>query len=84
MRLDAVSGAGPAGDVRSPVILGLAPAQASSIAVHALLKGLSSSLTVDSVVLACTELVAGMEEIPGAQIVSRRGRTFVINKSAPG
>ncbi|MET3952749.1 GTP-binding protein [Arthrobacter sp. UYEF36] len=53
VRLDVVPTVGRLLESGSPVIVGLPPAVASSAAVHALLRGLGDSLTIDSVVLAC-------------------------------
>lgn len=53
VRLDVVPAVARHGTPGSRIIVGLPPAVASSMAVHALLKGLGDSLTIDTVVLAC-------------------------------
>ncbi|TLM80841.1 GTP-binding protein [Pseudarthrobacter sp. NamE5] len=53
VRLDVIPAVTRLGTSGSHIILGLPPAVASSMAMHALLKGLGHSLTLDSVVLAC-------------------------------
>lgn len=53
VRLDVVPTVGRLLEQGSHIILGLPPAVASVTAVHALLKGLGASVTVDSAVLAC-------------------------------
>lgn len=53
VRLDVVPALARLMESGSPVILGLPPAVASSMAVTALLKGLGNPVTIDSVVLAC-------------------------------
>lgn len=53
VRLDVVPAVARLGTPGSHIIVGLPPAVASSMAIHALLKGLGQSLAVDSVVLAC-------------------------------
>ncbi|MDV8147037.1 GTP-binding protein [Arthrobacter sp. B10-11] len=53
VRLDVVPTVGRLLEQGSHIILGLPPAVASVAAVHALLKGLGASITIDSAVLAC-------------------------------
>lgn len=53
VRLDVVPTVGRLLEQGSRIILGLPPAVASATAVHALLKGLGASVTIDSAVLAC-------------------------------
>lgn len=53
VRLDVVPAVARLGTPGTRIIVGLPPAVASSMAMHALLKGLGESLTIDSVVLAC-------------------------------
>lgn len=53
VRLDVVPALARLAKPGDRIILGLPPAVASSMAVHALLKGLGDSFTIDSVVLAC-------------------------------
>ncbi|WP_354185314.1 GTP-binding protein [Arthrobacter sp. UYCu712] len=53
VRLDVVPTVARLMESGSPIIVGLPPAVASSAAVHALLRGLGASLTIEAVVLAC-------------------------------
>ncbi|MDQ0823629.1 G3E family GTPase [Arthrobacter sp. V4I6] len=53
VRLDVVPTVGRLLDSGSRLILGLPPGVAAATAVHALLRGLGDSFTIDSVVLAC-------------------------------
>lgn len=53
VRLDVVPAVARLGTPGARIIVGLPPAVPSSMAIHALLKGLGESLAVDSVVLAC-------------------------------
>ncbi len=53
VRLDVVPAVARHGRPGSRIIVGLPPAVASSMAVHALLKGIGNSLTIDAAALAC-------------------------------
>jgi G3E family GTPase len=83
VRLDVVPAVARLGTPGARIIVGLPPAVPSSMAMHALLKGLGESLAIDSVVLSCAP-DALEDQIWDHHTLFESGFTPVIDDRTPG
>lgn len=83
VRLDVVPAVARLGTPGARIIVGLPPAVPSSMAMHALLKGLGESLAIDAVVLSCAP-DALEDQIWDHHTLFESGFTPVIDDRTPG